>query len=93
MKKGMKITAVILVITLVAALICTAHELCVTRAKLVAAELTARMVSEMAEDIVSRLEDELDKATAETVVHKKWVPEWRSEPILKYEPEQPTGVR
>ena len=93
MKKGMKSTAAILVITLVAALICTAHELCVTRAKLVAAELTARMVSEMAEDIVSSLEDELDKATAETVVHKKWVPEWRSEPILKYEPEQPTGVR
>lgn len=93
MKKGMKITAAILTIALVTALICTAHELCVTRAKLVAAELTARMVSEMAEDNVRRLEDELDKATAETVVHKKWVPEWRSEPILKYEPEQPTEVR
>ena len=93
MKHLPKICAIMMIVILAASLAYTAHELCVTRAKLVAAELTARMVSEMAEDNVSRLEDELDKATAETVVHKKWVPEWRSEPILKYEPEQPAEVR
>lgn len=65
MKHLPKICTIMMIVILAASLAYTAHELCVTRAKLVAAELTARMVSEMAEDNVSRLDAELAKAKVE----------------------------
>lgn len=63
MKKAFWIMIIVIVV-LAASMACTAHELKVTRAKLVAAELTARMVSEMAEEKVSRLEEKLTQANA-----------------------------
>ena len=102
MKKGMKITAAILVIALVAALICTGIELKKTKAQLTATELSIKMLSEMAQMKETELNNELTKVRAECIrmmmekeqkTGKKWVPKWTGGGILKpIEPKIPLEV-
>lgn len=103
MKKGMEITAAILVVVLVGALICTGMELKKTRAQLIATELTAKMISEMANDKETELNLELATVKMEYFrqiagksekTGKKWVPEWIGGGILKpIEPKDPREVQ